>query len=180
MDKAKIPTARSLMEKVPTTFSPGMSLVDAIEILAKMHLSAAPVVDEDDCVLGMLTEKDCLRIVSVSAFHRPRGGRVADFLSPVAQAVEIDMDLFRITEIFLTGNFAVLPVLERGKLVGCINRGGLLKGITFLTRVVEDQGVKVEAEASEAVVRPRSIGAMQQAFGKLSRKQLVRRLGRRS
>jgi hypothetical protein len=35
-------------------------------------------------------------------------------------------------------------------------------------------------EASEAVVRPRSIGAMQQAFAKLSRKQLVRRLGRRS
>ncbi len=34
MDKSKIPTARDLMEKVPTTFSPGMSLVDAIETLA--------------------------------------------------------------------------------------------------------------------------------------------------
>ncbi len=180
MDKAKIPTARNLMEKVPTTFSPGMSLVDAIETLAEMHVSAAPVVDENDCFLGMLTDKDCLRIVSVSAFHRPRGGRVADFHSPVAQAVEIDMDLFRIAELFLTSNFTVLPVLERGKLVGCINRAGLLKGITFLTREVEDEGVKVEVEASEAVVRPRSIGAMQQAFAKLSRKQLVRRLGRRS
>lgn len=180
MDKSKIPTARDLMEKVPTTFSPGMSLVDAIETLAAMHVSAAPVVDDDACFLGMLTDKDCLRIVSVSAFHRPRGGKVADFLSTVEQAVETEMDLFRIAEIFLTTHFTVLPVLERGKLVGCINREGMLKGITFLTRVVEAESVKVEAEASEAVVRPRSIGDMQQAFGKLSKEQLVRRVGRRS
>ena len=86
MDASKIPTARVLMEKVPTTFSPGMNLVEAIEALAQMHVAAAPVVDEDGGFLGMLTDKDCLRIVSVSAFHRPRGGKVADFLSPVSQA----------------------------------------------------------------------------------------------
>jgi len=180
MDKSKIPTARELMEKVPTIFRPGMSLVEAIEALAEMHVSAAPVVDDEDCFLGMLTDKDCLRIVSVSAFHRPRGGRVADFLSPVSQAVEIEMDLFRIAEIFLTTHFTVLPVLERGRLVGCINREGLLNGITFLTKVLEDEGVKVETQASEAVVRPRSIGEMQQAFARLSKEQLVRRVGRRS
>jgi len=180
MDKSKIPTARDFMEKVPTTFSPGMSLVDAIQTLATMHVSAAPVVDDDASFLGMLTDKDCLRIVSVSAFHRPRGGKVADFLSPVEQAVETDMDLFRIAEIFLTTHFTVLPVLKRGKLVGCIHREGLLKGITFLTKVLEDEGVKVEVEASEAVTRPSSIGDMQQAFARLSREQLVRRVGRRS
>lgn len=180
MEKSKIPTARDLMESVPTTFRPGESLVEAIEKLAEMHIAAAPVVDEEKCFLGMLTDKDCLRIVSVSAFHRPRGGRVADFLSPVAQPLEIDMDLFRIAEIFLTTQFTVLPVLEGGRLVGCINREGLLKGITFLTRMLEKEGVKVETEASEAVVRPRSIGEMQQAFAKLSKEQLVRRVGRRS
>ena len=67
MDKSKIPIARDFMEKVPTTFSPGMSLVDAIETLATMHVSAAPVVDDDARFLGMLTDRDCLRIVSVSA-----------------------------------------------------------------------------------------------------------------
>ena len=180
MDKAKIPTARDLMEKVPTTFSPGASLVDVIETLAEMHISAAPVVKEDGSFVGMITDKDCLRIVSVSAFHRPRGGHVADFLSPIEQPVETDMDLFRIAEIFLTTHFTVLPVLEGGRLVGCINREGMLRGISVMTRVLEDEGVKVEAEASEAVVRPRSIGEMQQAFAKLSREQLVRRLGRRS
>ena len=57
---------------------------------------------------------------------------------------------------------------------------GLLNGITFLTKVLEEEGVKIEAEASEAVERPRSIGDMQQAFAKLSKEQLVRRVGRRS
>ena len=64
--------------------------------------------------------------------------------------------------------------------MGCINREGLLNGISFLNKVLEDDGVKVERESSEAVVRPRSIGEMQQAFAKLSKEQLVRRVGRRS
>jgi CBS domain-containing protein len=180
MARAKIPTARDLMAKVPTTLSPDMSLVEAIETMANLHISAAPVVDADRCFLGMLTDKDCLRILSVSAFYGPQGGRVADFLSPVARAVETEMDLFRIVEVFLTTNFTVLPVLERGVLVGCINRQGLLEGILLLTRVLEDEGLKIETEASEAVLRPRSIGQLQQAFARLSKQQLVRRLGRRS
>ena len=89
------------------------------------------------------------------------------------------MDLFRIAEIFLTTQFTVLPVRERGRLVGCINREGLLNGISFLTKVLEDEGVKVEVEASEAMVRPSSIGDLQQAFARLSKEQLVRRVGRR-
>ncbi len=179
--QSKMPIARDLMERVRITLSPNASLLTAIEQLAEGHISAAPVVDENNCLLGILTEKDCLRILSVSAFHRPHDGRVSDYLSALNRNVEIDMDLFRITELFLENNFPMLPVVDNGKLVGCITRQHVLRGIIEFSRTTdEEDDSKAEDIASEAVSRPRSIADMQRAFASLSRDQLVRRLGRRS
>ncbi len=181
MTPSKMPVARELMERVQATLSPNTSLLEAIALLAEGHMSAAPVVDENHRLLGLLTEKDCLRILSVSVFHRPQDGRVSDYLSALARNVEADMDLFRIAELFLENNFPMLPVVEKGKLVGCITRQHVLHGIIEFSRVTdEEDDIKIEDIASEAVSRPRSIADMQKAFASLSRAQLVRRLGRRS
>lgn len=175
-----IPTARQLMEEIRLTLAPEMDLLSAIDELSRHGLSAAPVVDRERRLLGMLTEKDCLRILSVSAFHRPRGGRVANFLSPVEGVIEVDMDLFRVSEIFLGNNFPMLPVLDHGKLVGCITRQDLLQGIMTFTRAKQVEQQRVESEAREAVSPPSSIGGMQKVFSRHSKKQLVRLLGRKS
>lgn len=176
----KIPSARDLMEEVRTTLRPETDLLTAIEVLAEHGQSAAPVVDSERRLLGMLTEKDCLHILSLSAFYRPRSGKVGDFLSPVRDAIEVEMDLFRISELFLATNFPMLPVVDRGKLVGCITRQGMLRGIMSLTRALQTMEQRIEADARDAVERPRSIGEMQKMFASYSRQQLVRRLGRKS
>lgn len=181
MAQARMPVARDLMEQVRITLSPDASLLEAIGRLAEGHLSAAPVVDENRDLLGILTEKDCLRILSVSAFFRPHDGKVSDYLSKLNRYVETDMDLFRITELFLANNFPMLPVVDKGKLVGCITRQNVLQGIINFSRTTDrEDDLKVEDIASVAVSRPRSIADMQRAFASLSRDQLVRRLGRRS
>jgi len=148
-----------------------------------MHMPAAPVVDSRLHFVGMLTEKDCIRVVSVSAFHRPRGGKVSDFLSPVAQVLRADMDLFRVSELFLSCNFPMLPVVEGEKLVGCISRQNMLNGIMEMTRArqAEDEELeRIEGKSAEAVERPRSIEDMQKTFASHSREQLVGRLGRKT
>lgn len=175
-----IPTASELMEEIRMTFPPAMDLLTAIELLARHGMSAAPVVDQNRCLLGMLTEKDCLRILYDSALHRARGGRVADFLSPVPQAIEVDMDLFRISELFLATNFTMLPVVDKGRLVGCITRQNMLEGIMSLTRAADFEQSKIEANARAAVSRPRSISEMQKVFASHSKEQLVRRLKRKN
>lgn len=181
MVQANMPIAKQLMEKVRLTLTPETSLLEAIGKLARSHMSAAPVVDEDNSLLGILTEKDCIRILSVSAFFRPRDGTVADYLSRLNHYVETDMDLFRIAELFLENNFPMIPVVEQGKLVGCITRQHVLHGIIEFSRMTDkEDDIKVEDIAKEAVSRPRSIAEMQRAFANLSRDQLVRRLGRRS
>ncbi|TNF76538.1 MAG: CBS domain-containing protein [Acidobacteria bacterium] len=180
MATEQIPTAQNLMEDVELVFSPGMDLLDAIDKLARHKASAAPVVDESQHLLGMLTEKDCIRILSGSAFYRPRGGNVEDFMSVVRVAIEPEMDLFRVSELFLDNNFPMLPVVDEGKLVGCITRQDMLRGIMELTRAWRRVQSKLEEEAGEAVERPSSIQDLQEVFSRYSKGQLVRRLGRRS
>ena len=176
MAPSKMPIAHDLLERDRLTLSPDASLLDAIGLLAEAQMSAAPVVDSDQCLLGLLTEKDCLRILSQSAFHRPHGGRVSDYLSELEQTVEIDMDLFKVTELFLANNFPMLPVVDKGRIVGCITRQHVLRGIMeFSSATDAEDNIKIEDIAQEAVSRPRSIADMQRAFASLSRDQLVRR-----
>ena len=176
----KVPKAKDLMEEVRLTFRPDMDLLQAIEELARHGVSAAPVVDSQRCLRGILTEKDCLRLLYDSALHRSRGGRVADFMSHLDESLDIDMDIFSISEVFLHNNFPMLPVLDKGKLVGCINRHHMLRGIMTMAEAEESGVIKVEADAERAVQRPRGIGEMQRVFASYSKSQLVSRLGRKA
>jgi len=175
----KVPKAKDLMEEIRLTFAPDMDLLQAIEELASHGVSAAPVVDSQRCLRGILTEKDCLRLLYDSALHRSRGGRVADFMSKVEEALEVEMDIFSIAEVFLHNNFTMLPVVKKGKLVGCITRHHMLRGITSMAEAEESGVVKIEADAKKAVNRPRGIGEMQQVYASYSKSQLVSRLGRK-
>ena len=180
MAKNKIPIARDLMHPVVEVLRPDMDLLQAIEKLSALATPAAPVVDSEQGFRGLLTEKDCLRVLSVSAFHRPRGGRVADFMSRGAQVIEPDMDIFLITELFLENNFPMLPVVEGEKLVGCVSRQDMLEGIMELTRRVGSEEAEMEIAATEEMRRPRSIEELQRAFARYTRDQLVHRIGRMS
>jgi len=176
----RVPKASDLMEEIRLTFAPGMDLLQAIEELAQRGVSAAPVVDSQRCLRGLLTEKDCLRLLYDSALHRSRGGRVADFMSQLDETIELDMDLFRISEVFLHNNFPMLPVVDRGKLVGCITRHQMLREIIAMSHAEESEIVRIEADARKAVKRPRAIEEMQKVFASYSKSQLVSRLGRKA
>lgn len=132
-----VPVAQELMVSAVFTLSPEASLLDAIDMLLDRRLPGAPVVeDESRCCVGILTEKDCLRVLTGVAYdHGESSGKVKDYMSPVTVYVEPTMDIFGVTQRFLSCNFAALPVLEEGhKLFGLITRRGILKGIKELER----------------------------------------------
>lgn len=73
----KIPRAVDLMDTGGASLHPDLDLADAIQELSRRQTSAAPVIDTAGCLLGLLTEKDCLRILSNTAFDEPSAGTVA-------------------------------------------------------------------------------------------------------
>lgn len=180
MSDMALPTARDWMVPSPFVIDPGMDLFDAIALLVRHRMPAAPVVDESGQLLGMLTEKDCLRVLSRVAYDDGLdGGTVRDFQSKVRVVCEPDMDLFRVLEPFLATNFPMLPVVEDGRLVGLIRRHDLLRQILEYREVLDRQLHARESQAGRQADRPRGIETLQRTAAAQSREQLVRLLGRK-
>jgi CBS domain-containing membrane protein len=60
--------AETLIRKDIEPLFPGMFLDDAAKIIIRSGLKSLPVVDENGCVIGMLTETDYLRRLNVETF----------------------------------------------------------------------------------------------------------------
>ena len=147
------------------TLQTGMDIYDAIDVLSKKRASGAPVLDEHGELAGLLTEKDCIRVLSNDAYATLARGKVADYMSDVKASVEIDMDLFGVAEVFLAHNFSVLPVMDHGRLVGRISRQDMLRAIQNLQRQLSKEK---DAEEHELRVtqHPAGINQLQDLISK--------------
>ncbi|NUM53641.1 MAG: CBS domain-containing protein [Candidatus Hydrogenedentes bacterium] len=146
------------------TLRPDMEIYEAIDVLENKRAAGAPVLDSDGNLLGILTEKDCLRVISNAAYQGLASGCVRDYMSEPKAVVTTDMDLFTVAKQFLDTNFAVLPVLENGKPVGRISRQDMLRGIQQLQRdfardrAREDEKLKMQSNPNSIEERQRLVG----------------------
>ena len=58
-------------------FKPEDDIVYATRVLLDRHFSGAPVVDSDGNLVGVLSKKDCMKIIYNTAYHQDWGGQVA-------------------------------------------------------------------------------------------------------
>jgi predicted transcriptional regulator len=138
-----LPTARNAMTDWRLVLHPETDLLQAIRDLVSRRAAGAPVVHEDGTLVGVLTEKDCLRVLANRAYGEVHGGMVRDVMSTVKAEVTPEMDLFAVAHVFLESNFPVLPVTQQGKLVGRISRQDMLREVQRFIR--EQRRVKSEA-----------------------------------
>lgn len=110
-------------------FSPDTNIHKAIQVLIDKHLSGAPVLDDTGALVGMLSKKDCLKIVFSAAYHQDRGGPVSDYMSPNVETLPADMDIVSAAQKFLESSFRRFPVLQDGKLVGQVSRIDILRAL---------------------------------------------------
>lgn len=160
----RIPTARDCMSNWFVTLRPDQDLTEGIDLLVSKRASGAPVVDASGAFVGVLTEKDCLRIVSNRALGEHAFGKVGDVMSTVKAQVEADMDIFRVAELFLETNIPVLPVMDEEKLVGRISRQDMLVALQRLTNTLAIDR-KRDEENLRVNTDPRSIQDFQRVAG---------------
>ncbi len=121
-----VPVVRDVMTKRLVTLSPDVDVFQAIDLLLKNKVSGAPVVDANGALVGVLSEKDCLRVFASDAFYHLTGGQVSDFMSREVKTVDPDDDVFKVADLFLKNSFRRLPVVDEGKLVGQVSRRDIL------------------------------------------------------
>jgi predicted transcriptional regulator len=139
--------------------------------LARSPFPALPVVDEDQTVVGVLSEKDCLRTVSQWAYEGISGGTVGDHMSELEIRITPEMDLLTAARAFLECNFSCLPVTDNDRLAGFIHRHDVLKGIDRWATAI-DRERELRLTTTSGHERPSAIQHMQQIAASHSREQL--------
>ncbi len=121
-----LPTVRDLMDKTFVKLKPDMPLTKAICILIDDGITGSAVVDDEGRLVGLLSEKDCLRTLIGGAYDRMPAGLVSDYMTKDVFSVHPDTDIFKLTEMYMQRVNRRFPVVEDGKLVGQITRRDLL------------------------------------------------------
>ncbi|MDG4647321.1 CBS domain-containing protein [Roseibacterium sp. SDUM158017] len=120
---------RAGMETDIVRLSPGDPIRQAVAALVASGASAAPVVEADGALCGILTEKDCFRSVLHASYYQEWRGTVSEHLSRNVVTIEASEDMVRAAEVFLSLPHRVLPVLEDGKLAGMLNRSAVMAAL---------------------------------------------------
>ncbi len=118
---------RDYMTTNLVTFKPDTALFKAIGQLLERHVSGAPVVNEQGEVVGMLSERECLKRILVGSYHEEVGGAVADYMNPEVHAVAPGDDVVDVADVMTRNDWQAMPVLDQGRLVGIISCPDLLK-----------------------------------------------------
>lgn len=141
------------MSRPVITVRKGTSVEEAVRLMADYHISGLPVVDVDDRVVGIVSEKDLLLrgMAPESLGHSPlpftertggdpladterrsRSTTVGEAMSTRVVAFEENSSVADIARAMVKHNINRVPVLREGKVVGIISRGDVIRSMAAM------------------------------------------------
>ncbi len=127
-------TAKDYMGGSLLTFKPQQDVLEAIQLLVENEVSSAPVLDAVGDLIGMLSEKDCLKITLEAGYDQSGGGTVENFMSRDVVTVDAEDSVLDIAKMFLDSPYRNYPVIEDNRLIGQITRRDVLRAIKVLSQ----------------------------------------------
>ena len=103
---------------------PDTTIQEAVDLFELHQISGLPVVDNQQRLLGVMTEYDLLQGISTLQLS----GKVADFMTTDVTTVSQHVPLVDLARLFLSTRVRRLPVISHDKVVGVISRRDLLFG----------------------------------------------------
>jgi CBS domain-containing protein len=108
------------------SISPEASVAAVAEIIASQRIGAVVVVDTEQHLLGILSERDVVKGLAAHGTDVLKF-KVADLMTRDVVTATPDVTVARAMEIMDGGYFRHLPVLENGKLAGIVSIRDLVK-----------------------------------------------------
>lgn len=130
-------TVAEIMAKKLHTLRPDDDIATAVSMFLRNKISGAPVVDEAGHLIGVLSEKDCMRLLVGSFFdgdNRVQAEQVEDFMTRDVRTIPSSMTILAVATLFHTTPYRRLPVVDDGELVGQVSRRDVLQAIEAMLR----------------------------------------------
>jgi CBS domain-containing protein len=126
---SKIPLVDDYMTRALTQFLPQENIHSATKTLLDKHISGAPVIDDAGTLVGVLSKKDCLKVVYSASYHKDWGGRVDEYMSRDVHTIDSGTDIVAAADLFVESNFRRFPVIKDGRVIGQISRQDILRAL---------------------------------------------------
>ncbi len=119
------------MSRKLITFSPEQPMDEVIESLLKNRISGGPVVDENNQLVGVISEGDCMKEVVKGKYNNmPHlSGKVKDYMSTNVISTTPETNIFDMAGKFLELRIRRFPVVDMGKLVGQISQKDIMRAV---------------------------------------------------
>lgn len=118
--------AKDIMTTDLVTVKSQASVYEAIQELIDNNITSLPVVDDDMAVVGVISEKDILKLLYDL---EEDGGTVADYMTEMAVSFDPEDSLLDICNCFMENPFRRVSILSDGKLAGIISRTDIIEYI---------------------------------------------------
>ncbi|MGB1581621.1 MAG: CBS domain-containing protein [Nevskiales bacterium] len=116
------------------TFKPSMDVLEAIHKLLENGISGAPVVDNLGNLVGMLSEKDCLKVALEASYNEGYGGTVQDYMTAEVITVDASTSVLDVAQMFIKAPYKRYPVVDDNRLVGQISRSDVLRAFETIRK----------------------------------------------
>lgn len=118
-------TVSELMSSIPRTIRAGQTVEHALHEMHSADIRHLPVVDDDDRLVGILSDRDLLRGAGTG---QPKGRLVGDVMTEDVATVRPETRACEATALMLDMKVGALPVVEVGaKVVGIITETDFLR-----------------------------------------------------
>ncbi|WP_188605414.1 CBS domain-containing protein [Aquaticitalea lipolytica] len=110
------------------TFKPEQSVEEVIDGLIKNKISGGPVVNENNELVGIISEGDCLKQISDSRYYNMPMAQdnVENRMIKNVETIDGNMNVFDAANKFLESKRRRFPIVENGKLIGQISQKDIL------------------------------------------------------
>jgi CBS domain-containing protein len=139
--------AADIMTTEVVAVGPDADVAEVASLLLANNISAAPVVDDEGHILGMVSEADLMRRAGgdrprrwwlalfadeTAAFTRTHGTRARDVMTGDVVSIGKDATLAEIARTLESRRIKRVAVVEDGRLAGIVSRSDVLRGLASL------------------------------------------------
>lgn len=110
------------------TVAPDTTVYEALEVMADKNIGALVVVDDDQGIIGIFSERDYARRLALEG-KRSRETPVKEIMTEVVATVSPSHNVKDCMEYMTNSRVRHLPVIEDGRLVGLVSIGDVVKSI---------------------------------------------------
>ena len=120
----KTTKAADIMTTNVITVKKDMVLTDVIGLLLRWHISAMPVVDEDNKLIGIVSEID---LVNMTFDGNAADTTVEEVMTTDIISFSPTTELADLVQSFSKRHLRRVPILDEGRVVGVVSRRDLLR-----------------------------------------------------